>query len=72
MLIMTSIIQAGQSKFVPAQVDEDSNERIMNGIQTLGKSNSFDECFLFTKTHTRGMMKMLDEQQERQRFYFEP
>jgi vesicle coat complex subunit len=32
---MTSIIRVGQSKFVTAQIDEDSNERIMNYIQTL-------------------------------------
>ncbi|KAF8971859.1 coatomer protein [Flammula alnicola] len=35
MLIMTSIIRVGQSKFVTVQIDEDSNERIMNCIQTL-------------------------------------
>lgn len=35
MLIMTSIIRVGQSKFVSVQIDEDSNERIMNCIQTL-------------------------------------
>ena len=35
MLIMTSIIRVGQSKFVSAQIDEDSQERIMNCIQTL-------------------------------------
>ncbi|KAF5312232.1 hypothetical protein D9619_002508 [Psilocybe cf. subviscida] len=35
MLIMTSIIRIGQSKFVTVQIDEDSSERIMNCIQTL-------------------------------------
>ena len=34
---MTSIIRVGQSKFVTAQIDEDSNERIMNCIQTLSE-----------------------------------
>jgi coatomer subunit beta len=39
MLIMTSIIRVGQSKFVTIQIDEDSNERIMNCIQTLSELN---------------------------------
>jgi len=34
---MTSIIRVGQSKFVTAQIDEDSNERILNCIQTLSE-----------------------------------
>jgi vesicle coat complex subunit len=37
MLMMTSIIRVGQSKFVTVQIDEDSNERIMNCIQTLSE-----------------------------------
>jgi vesicle coat complex subunit len=37
MLIMTSLIRVGQSKFVMVQIDEDSNERIMNCIQTLSE-----------------------------------
>jgi coatomer subunit beta len=32
---MTSTIRVGQSKFSSAPIDEDSNERIMNCIQTL-------------------------------------
>jgi len=40
MLIMTSIIRVGQSKFVTVQIDEDSNERIMNCIQTLSDLES--------------------------------
>jgi len=31
---MTSIIRVGQFKLVMMQIDEDSNERIMNCIQT--------------------------------------
>ena len=34
---MASIIRVGQSKFVTAQIDEDSNERILNCIQTLSE-----------------------------------
>ncbi|KDQ63005.1 hypothetical protein JAAARDRAFT_168400 [Jaapia argillacea MUCL 33604] len=37
MLMMTSIIRVGQSKFVTHQIDEDSLERIMNCIQTLSE-----------------------------------
>ncbi|KAF9036979.1 coatomer protein [Hymenopellis radicata] len=37
MLIMTSMIRVGQSKFVTVPIDEDSNERIMNCIQTLSE-----------------------------------
>jgi vesicle coat complex subunit len=37
MLIMVSIIRAGQSNFVSVPIDEDSNERIMNCIQTLSE-----------------------------------
>jgi len=35
MLIMTSIVRVGQSKFVAAPIDEDSQERIMTCVQTL-------------------------------------
>lgn len=34
---MTSIIRVGQSKFVTVPIDEDSNERILNCIQTLSE-----------------------------------
>ncbi|KAI0005525.1 coatomer beta subunit [Russula compacta] len=37
MLIMTSTIRVGQSKFSSASIDEDSNERILNCIQTLSE-----------------------------------
>lgn len=37
MLIMTSTIRIGQSKFVTVPIDEDSAERIMNCIQTLSE-----------------------------------
>lgn len=35
MLILTSVVRAGQSKFVAAQIDEDSQERILTCIETL-------------------------------------
>ncbi|KDR85943.1 hypothetical protein GALMADRAFT_132560 [Galerina marginata CBS 339.88] len=66
MLIMTSIIRVGQSKFVTVQIDEDSNERIMNCIQTLSELESqpaVHEMFLEdTKT---AYTKMLGAQEKR-------
>jgi hypothetical protein len=35
MLVMTSTIRVGQSKFATTPIDEDSSERILNCIQTL-------------------------------------
>lgn len=49
MLIMVSVIRVGQSKFVTVPIDEDSNERIMNCIQTLSdldKESTVQEVFL--------------------------
>jgi coatomer subunit beta len=46
---MVSVIRVGQSKFVTVSIDEDSNERIMNCIQTLsdlGKQPAVQEVFL--------------------------
>ena len=37
MLIMTSTIRVGQSKFSSVPIDEDSSERILNCIQTLSE-----------------------------------
>ncbi|KAJ7328820.1 hypothetical protein DFH08DRAFT_1084351 [Mycena albidolilacea] len=39
-MIMTSIICVRQSKFVTVQIDENSNERIMNCIKTLSELES--------------------------------
>lgn len=36
-LIMTSIVRVGQSKFAAVPIDEDSQERIMNCIETLAE-----------------------------------
>lgn len=40
MLIMTSVIRVGQSKFSSAPIDEDSTERIMGCLRTLSDANS--------------------------------
>jgi coatomer subunit beta len=37
MLIMVSIIRVGQSKFSAIPIDEDSQERVMNCIETLAR-----------------------------------
>jgi len=42
MLIMTSIIRVGQSKFVSQPIDEDSQERILNCVQTLSELKGKD------------------------------
>ncbi|KAF8814026.1 coatomer protein [Phlegmacium glaucopus] len=66
MLIMTSIIRVGQSKFVTVQIDEDSNERIMNCIQTLSEletQSAVHEVFL--EDTKSAFSKMLGAQEKR-------
>jgi coatomer subunit beta len=49
LLIMTSVIRVGQSKFSAVPIDEDSQERIMNCIETLAQlqgSKVIKEVFL--------------------------
>lgn len=46
---MTSIIRVGQSKFAAVPIDEDSQERIMNCVETLAQlqnSNVMHDVFL--------------------------
>jgi coatomer subunit beta len=48
-LIMTSIVRVGQSKFVAVPIDEDSQERIMNCVETLAEllsSKTLHKVFL--------------------------
>ena|ERR1700691_1148825 len=64
MLIMTSIIRVGQSKFVTVPIDEDSHERILNCIQTLSELEekpSVHEIFL--KDTKAAYSKMLGAQE---------
>ncbi|KAJ7184314.1 coatomer protein [Mycena filopes] len=66
MLIMTSVIRVGQSKFVTVQIDEDSTERIMNCIKTLSEletESAVQEIFL-TDTKT-AFSRMLGAQEKR-------
>lgn len=66
MLIMVSVIRVGQSKFVTVPIDEDSNERIMNCIQTLSdldKQSAVQEIFL--KDTKAAYSKMIAAQEVR-------
>jgi coatomer subunit beta len=48
-LMMTSIVRVGQSKFVTAPIDEDSQERILNCVESLAQlqnSKPVQEAFL--------------------------
>lgn len=48
-LIMTSIVRVGQSKFSAVPIDEDSQERIMNCVETLAQLQTsviMNEIFL--------------------------
>jgi coatomer subunit beta len=66
MLIMTSIIRVGQSKFVTVQIDEDSNERIMNCIQTLSELKTQPAVHeVFLEDTKRAYSKMLGAQEKR-------
>ena len=64
MLMMTSIIRVGQSKFVTAQIDEDSNERVLGCIQTLSELQGRPEVNeAFLKDTRAAYTKMLGAQE---------
>jgi coatomer subunit beta len=64
MLIMTSVIRVGQSKFVTAPIDEDSNERILNCIQTLSELEEWPSVQqIFLKDTKAAYSKMLAAQE---------
>ncbi|KAF5352861.1 hypothetical protein D9756_006222 [Leucocoprinus leucothites] len=69
MLVMTSIIRVGQSKFVTIQIDEDSNERIMNCIQTLSELDVEEQRPIlkevFLDDTKKAFEKMLTAQEKR-------
>lgn len=68
---MASVIRVGQSKFVTIQIDEDSNERIMNCIQTLSELHVDGEKELvrevFLDDTKKAFEKMLGAQEVRYR-----
>ncbi|GJJ13133.1 hypothetical protein Clacol_007383 [Clathrus columnatus] len=60
MLIMTSIIRVGQSKFVTQQIDEDSQERVLNCLQTLSDLKETDAVHdIFLKDTKAAYAKMV-------------
>lgn len=70
MLIMASIVRVGQSKFVAVPIDEDSQERILNCVQTLAQledSKPAQEIFLedtkaaYTKMVTTAERKVAEK-----------
>jgi coatomer subunit beta len=68
MLIMTSVIRVGQSKFVTVQIDEDSLERIMNCIQTLSELDvkaKAEVQEIFLKDGRKAFGRMLGAQEKR-------
>jgi len=66
MLIMTSIIRVGQSKFVTVQIDEDSSERILNCIQTLSELGDYSSARqVFLEDTKAAYSKMLHAQEVR-------
>jgi coatomer subunit beta len=60
MLIMTSIIRVGQSKFVTVPIDEDLHECILDCIQTLSE---LEATPLFLKDTKAVCTKMLGAQE---------
>ncbi|KAG6380555.1 adaptin N terminal region-domain-containing protein [Boletus reticuloceps] len=66
MLIMTSVIRVGQSKFVTVPIDEDSNERILSCIQTLSELREHSEVNdIFLRDTRVAYSKMLGAQEKR-------
>ncbi|KAH7920369.1 coatomer protein [Leucogyrophana mollusca] len=66
MLIMTSTIRVGQSKFVTVPIDEDSNERILNCIQTLSELREAPAVHnIFLKDTKAAYSKMLGAQEKK-------
>ncbi|ESK83897.1 coatomer subunit beta [Moniliophthora roreri MCA 2997] len=66
MLIMTSIIRVGQSRFVTIPIDEDSNERIMNCLQTLSELQEVQVVHeIFLDDTKKAFERMLTAQEKR-------
>ncbi|KAF9267267.1 coatomer protein [Marasmius fiardii PR-910] len=66
MLIMTSIIRVGQSRFVSVPIDEDSSERIMNCLQTLSELQEVPVIHeIFLDDTKKAFERMLTSQEKR-------
>jgi len=71
LLIMTSVIRVGQSKFAAVPIDEDSQERIMNCIETLAQlqgSKAVKQVFLEDTKSAYARMVATEEVSESQRW----
>lgn len=63
---MTWIIRVGQSKFVTVPIDEDSNERILNCIQTISELEEKPAVHeIFLRDTKAAYSKMLTAQEVR-------
>jgi coatomer subunit beta len=61
---MVSVIRVGQSKFASAPIDEDSHERIMNCIRTLGEMVAKEEVHeIFLHDTKQAYSKMVAAQE---------
>ncbi|KAL5533600.1 hypothetical protein ACEPAG_60 [Sanghuangporus baumii] len=68
MLIMASVIRVGQSKFVTIPIDEDSQERIMNCLQTLSELKIRDVAEeVFLKDTKAAYSRMIHSQEKKER-----
>lgn len=70
MLMMTSIIRVGQSKFVSVPIDEDSQERIMNCIRVLSEmslNKSVNEIFLLDTKAAYAKMVATEEKKAQEK-----
>jgi vesicle coat complex subunit len=70
MLMMTSIIRVGQSKFVTVPIDEDSQERIMNCIRVLSEmplNKAINEIFLLDTKAAYAKMVATEERKAREK-----
>ncbi|OXB35937.1 coatomer beta subunit [Cryptococcus neoformans] len=69
-LIMTSVIRVGQSKFAAVPIDEDAEERIMNCIETLAElqgSKALHQVFLKDTKAAYAKMVATEEKKAREK-----
>jgi coatomer subunit beta len=70
MLMMTSIIRVGQSKFVTVPIDEDSQERVMSCIRVLSEMSldkSVNEIFLLDTKAAYAKMVATEEKKAQEK-----
>ena len=67
MLIMISIIRVGQSQFVKAPIDEDSTDRIMSCVRSLGEFGARKELESIFLEDTNNAFKAMVQDEEKKR-----